>query len=104
MPKYKVCYTEFHTVSSIYSDEFDTSDQDKWESLKAAAEYSLSASDLKKLPSKPPKDPSIWLSLYRQLPKSDYEDHEDDWTSINHGGFDTTLEILDSKGNIIASD
>lgn len=104
MPKYTAVLTEHHTVTVTLTDEFDTSDISKWESLKENAKYAMSSKDFQALPQKPPKDPAIWVTLYRYLDRSEYEDKESDWISLNQGGYETSLDILDIKGKIIYSE
>jgi hypothetical protein len=104
MPKYKAIYTEYHRVSVTFSDEFDTADKDKWEWLKSSVESEMEPDDFDALPIKPPKDPQIWFSLYQQLSEMEYEEKEDDWITLRKGGYDTSRELLDAKGKVIASE
>jgi hypothetical protein len=54
-------------------------------------------------PLKPPKDPQIWFSLYQQLSEMEYGEREDDWITLRKGGYETSRELIDSKGKVIDS-
>ena len=103
MPKYTAVLTEYHRVSSIYTDEFNTSDKAKWEHLKSLVEHQMDADEFEALPVKPPKDPKVWFQLYQQLSEAEYQDQKDDWITLRKGGCETSHELLDSKGKVIDS-
>ena len=103
MPKYKAIYTEYHRVAVIFTEEFDTADKDKWEWLKSSVEYEMDSDDFEALPLMPPKDPQIWFSLFQQLSEMEYGEREDDWITLRKGGYDTSRELIDSKGKVIDS-
>ena len=103
MPKYTAVFTEYHRVVSIYTDEFDTSDKIKWELLKSLVSDRMDTEEFEALPLKPPKDPKVWFQLYQNLPEGDYGEQENDWITVRKGGYDTSHELLDSKGKVIDS-
>ena len=104
MPIYTATYIEYHQVSSIHTDQFNTSDKDKWEWLKSAVESEMDAVEFDELPVKPPKDPLVWFALYEHLSRSDYEDKDEDWVTHRKGGFDTARTLLDAKGKVLESE
>ena len=104
MPKYTAVFTEYHRVASIFTDEFDTSDKNKWELLKSLVSDHMDTEEFEALPLKPPKDPKVWFKLYQNLPESDYGEQENDWITVRKGGYDISRELLDAKGKIIASE
>jgi hypothetical protein len=104
MPKYKVVLTENHRVSSIFTDEFDTKDADQWEQIKASAEFQMDPTAFAALPEKPPKDPAAWFAVYRYVDALAYANREDDWITSRKGGYETSIELQDKKGNVLDSD
>lgn len=104
MPKFTAVFTEYHRVSVIFTDEFDTSDKDKWEWLKSAVESEMDAYDFDELPAKPPKDPKAWFALYQLLSETEYGDKEDDWVTVRKGGYDVSRELVDAKGKVLESE
>jgi hypothetical protein len=104
MPKYKAIYTEYHRVSVIHSDSFDTTDKEKWQWLKSAVEDKMDVDDFELLSDKPPTDPAAWFALYQHLSSEEYEDKSEDWETENSGDYDVSRELEDSKGKVIASD
>jgi len=103
MPKYLAKLTEYHRVASIYTDEFNTSDKKKWELLKSKVEDQMDPDEFEELPEKPPKDPKVWFQLYKYLHGEEYQEQKDDWITHRKGGYDTSNELFDSKGNVIDS-
>lgn len=104
MPKYRAVFTEYHRVLTIYTDEFNTSDKEKWEWLKSAAENQMDSDEFDALPAKPPKDPKVWFDLYRHVPEMEYAKQDDDWITVRKGGYDISRKLVDAKGNTIESE
>lgn len=104
MPKYKVVLNEYHRVTSTFTDEFDTKDADKWEQVKASAEFEMNPEEFEALPEDPPKDPAAWFAVYRYVDALGYQEREDDWVTSRKGGFETSIELQDKKGNVLDSD
>jgi hypothetical protein len=102
MPSYKVIYKEFHqlTISNIQS--FDTDDQDAWEIFRkdAIQNYDVDADDY---PEKAPSDPEIWFDLIAKLDTSQYDDKEENYWTMDKGGYETAFELEDEEGNTLKS-
>jgi hypothetical protein len=98
MPKFKAVRTEYHQVASIYTDTFDTKDEEKWEWLKNEAEFHMPRDEFDALPEDPPKDPEIWMTLYGYINSGEFSEQEDDWITVREGGYDVTEKLLDAKG------
>lgn len=95
---------ELHqTIIQSYWEEFDTDDQDQWESLKSRVEEA-GAEGIEDYPNQAPSDPSIWFELYQMLDHSDYENcDEDDWVSDREGTTESNFELEDESGDVIDS-
>jgi hypothetical protein len=102
MPKYKVVRTEYHQVASIYTDQFDTSDDEKWDELKKEAEFHMPRDEFEALPEDPPSDPQLWFDVYYHVNSGEFAEQEDDWISVRKGGFDVSNKLLNSKGKVIS--
>ncbi len=103
MPKFKAKQKRVQTVIQLCWEEFDTEDEDQWESLKERVE-SQGADDLSELPDEPPSDPNIWFQLFQKLSSMEYENAEDDyWVSDIKGFTEYTYELIDSDDNVIDS-
>ena len=103
MPKFKAKQKRVQTVIQLCWEEFDTEDEDQWESLKERVE-SQGADDLSELPDEPPRDPNIWFQLFQKLSSMEYENAEDDyWVSDIKGFTEYTYELIDSDDNVIDS-
>ena len=103
MPKFKARQKLVQTVIQLYWEEFDTEDQEQWDSLKTGVEEG-SAKDVSKFPENAPSDPNIWFDLYKMLNYKEYENAEkDDWVSDCNGFTEYFFELEDSEGNIIES-
>lgn len=104
MPKYTATYTEYHHVAVVFSDEFDTSDSEKWEWLRSAAQEHLEPDEFEQLPEEPPTDPKLWFELYGHVAETEYSDNEEDWITVRKGGYETSRELHDMSGNVVDLD
>lgn len=103
MPKFKATQELFQTVIQTFWEEFDTENQDQWESLKSRVK-DCSGEDLDDYPDEAPSDPSLWFQLYQMLYHLEYEnDEEDDWFSDRKGSTEHRYQLEDSDGNVIDS-
>lgn len=103
MPKFKAKQELFQTVIQTVWEEFDTKDQEQWETLKSRVEESR-GEDISDLPKKAPTDPSIWFALYKKLHYAEYENSEaDDWISDRKGSTEHNYELEDADGKVIES-
>jgi len=103
MPKFKAKQELYQTVIQTFWEEFDTEDQDQWESLKSRVEES-SGEDLEDYPSEAPSDPSVWFQLYQMLYHIEYENCEDDdWFSDRKGSTEHQYQLEDSNSDVIDS-
>lgn len=104
MPIYTFKLIEHHQVDTIASDEFDTSDQEKWEWLKSSVSDKLGEDEVESLPEDAPSDPQIWFDLYRFLDRGEFAEIEDDWVSERKGGYDVSHTLTDTTGKRIISE
>ena len=103
MAKFKVKQKLIQTVIQLYWEEFDTEDQEQWESLKARIEDS-SGESMEDYPNEAPSDPSLWFDLYQNLYHSEYAlQDEDDWYSDRKGTTEHSFELENSAGDVIES-
>ena len=99
MPKFKANQKLFQTVIQLYWEEFDTEDQEQWDSLRDRVE-----DDLSEFPEEAPSDPNVWFQLFQKLSCTEYENAEDDyWVSDIKGFTEYTYELVDSDDNVIDS-
>jgi hypothetical protein len=77
MPVYKVIRYSLDEDNLMQSDEFDTSDEEKWESLKSMAEFHTPKEEFDRLPDDPPNDPNIWFELYGAVHPGEFPNEED---------------------------
>jgi hypothetical protein len=105
MTKFKVSLTQTHSVLLVYSDQFDTSDQGKWEELKECVKSSGSMDDdeFDSLPKKAPKNIQKWLRVYQCLDATDFPNQEENWISHSKGGFPVDYEITDENNQVVAN-
>jgi hypothetical protein len=97
MPTYKFVHTRIITTHEDYWDEFDISDQDKWESVLKNASYSVDKSELKSFPKKAPSDPAIWFELYSLINEVDLGDQDEDRCE----GIDHDYALYDEDGDLV---
>ena len=45
----------------------------------------------------------LWFSGHRRVTDEEYQEQKDDWITHRKGGYDTSNELFDSKGNVIDS-
>ncbi len=64
MPIFKAKQKLVQTVIQLSWEEFDTEDQDQWESLKERVQ-DQSMDDLSEFPEEAPSDPSLWFQLFQ---------------------------------------
>ena len=103
MPKFKAKQKLVQTVIQLYWEEFDTEDQEQWESLRERVQDSAS-DDLSEFPEEAPSDPNIWFQLYQQLYYAEYENAEEDyWVSDIKGFTEYSYELTDTEDNVIES-
>ena len=76
-----------------------TSDQSAWETFLNDAK--IIGIDTNDYPPKAPKDPQIWFDLISELPTEEYPETEEDCWTMNKGGYDTSFELEDEKGNTL---
>ena len=98
MPIYKFVHTRILTVLEDYWDEFDISDQDKWESVLNNASYSVDKIELKKFPKKAPSDPAIWFELYSLINEVDLDQQDEDRCDDE---IDHDYALFDEDGNSV---
>ncbi len=100
---YKAFQELTQVVVQTYWEEFDTDNQDQWESLKTRAE-NCSGEDLSNYPSKAPSDPNIWFELFQKVYYLEYENRlDDDWVSDRNGTTEYCFELRDKSDNVIGS-
>lgn len=97
MPKYKFINCRSWTTYEDYWEEFDTTDQKKWQSVLKTASYSVDESKLEEFPKTAPADPSIWFDLYSLINEDDLE-NMDERTSKDIG---RDWFLYDADGNLI---
>ncbi|KXW58862.1 hypothetical protein [Ferrovum myxofaciens] len=103
MPTFQVTKQEFHTVVKTYIEEFDTSDQDKWDHFRSL--ISVYAKDkLADFPLVAPEDSHVWFALLQLMRQTEYEvEVKDDWVSVRNGEFKTIHYLEDSYGEVLES-
>ena len=103
MAIYKAVQELTQTVIQNYWEEFDTDNQDQWESLKTRAE-DCSGEDLSDFPVEAPSDPNIWFELFQKVYHLEYENEdEQDWVSDRKGTTEYFYELRDGDDNVIDS-
>ena len=99
MPKFKAKQKLVQTVIQLYWEEFDTEDQEQWDSLRDRVE-----DDLSEFPEEAPSDPNVWFQLFQNLYYAEYENAEEDyWVSDIKGFTEYSYELVDSDDNVIDS-
>ena len=99
MSIYKVVYKEFHQLTISRIQEFDTNDQKSWDSFRSIAEaYEV---DISKFPIQAPAEAQKWFELISEIPPEEYKEVEEDCWTLRKGGYDTTIELEDQKGNLV---
>ena len=66
MPKFKANQKLVQTVIQLYWEEFDTEDQDQWESIKERVQ-DQTMDDLSEFPDEAPSDPNLWFQLFQKV-------------------------------------
>ena len=86
MAIFKFVHTRSWTAYENYWEEFDTSDQNKWEDLIEMAKEFLNAEEINQMPKNAPSDPQLWFQLYSSLNETYLENQDDENTGdeINH--------------------
>ena len=102
MPTFKFIRREVHRVDRIYSEEFETDDQDQWDEVKAKAQDMMDDGEFAALPDDAPDDINIWLRVYSVIDPSELTDAEEDWVTVGKGGFETYFEVTDEDDNVMA--
>ena len=101
MAIYKAVQDVTKVVTQSYWEEFDTDNQDQWESLKSRAE-NCSGEDLSSFPEGAPSDPNIWFELFQKVYHLEYENEdEEDWVSERKGTTEYCFELRDHNDNAI---
>ena len=77
MPIYKFVNSRAYTIIEEYWEEFDTTDQAKWESVLENASHSIDESQLEEFSKIAPTDPSIWFELYSLINEVDLENMDE---------------------------
>ena len=73
--------------------------------MKERASFLMDSTEFEELPKRPPKDPAIWLTVYKNLDMAEYSNSEaDDWITVRKGGFAIELQVTDELGKVIASE
>jgi hypothetical protein len=99
MPKFKARQKLVQKVIQLYWEEFDTEDQEQWDSLRNRIE-----DDLSEFPEEAPSDPNVWFQLFQNLYYAEYENAEEDyWVSDIKGFTEYSYELVDSDNNVIDS-
>ena len=105
MAKFKAIQNLTEVVIQTYWEEFDTTDQAKWEELKNNVESEFDNDDFEALPNDAPDDPTIWFELYKKLDYREYANQdEDQWVSQYKGTTEYEYVIEDEDGNQIISE
>ena len=103
MAKFKAKQKLIQTVIQLYWEEFDTEDQEQWESLKARVE-DYSGESMEDYPNEAPSDPSLWFDLCQNLYHSEYAVQEkDDWYSDLNVTTEHSFKLENSDGDVIES-
>ncbi len=100
MTKFKVIQKLTQVVIQEFWEEFDTSDQSRWEALKESVKYSMDDDEFDELPDEAPEDEAVWFSLYQNLDCHEYANQEEDyWKSDIKGSteYDYILENEDGE-------
>ena len=101
MSTYKASVKLYQTVLQEFWEEFDTTDQVKWESLKERISYNDS-DYAESLPELAPEDPELWFDAYKELYYAEYENQESDyWISDAKGSTEYQYELFDQTGNVV---
>jgi hypothetical protein len=57
--------------TQYFTDQFDTKDQDKWNSIKALAKVGMSQKEFDALPDEAPEDIEVWFAAYLYVNTTD---------------------------------
>lgn len=101
MSQYLVTRVDHFSVERIFSDNFDTTDQLKWDALLKIAHEIYDAyqdDELLLFPLTAPADYLIWLNLYEIIGTEVYEKVED-WESPYPDNYETNFFIQDEQGS-----
>ncbi len=102
MATYKASLKLYQTVLQEFWEEFDTADQEKWESLKERINYS-DPDFADSLPIDAPDDPQVWFEAYKELYYPEYENQEADyWISDAKGSTEYQYNLFDDEGNDVS--
>lgn len=81
------------------SEQFDTSDQKKWETALERAASNEGDEIYEEFPKKAPSDPATWFELYKKVPYQEYENEEpDDYYSDRKGTSEYEWTLKNAKG------
>jgi hypothetical protein len=101
MANYKASLKLYQTVLQEYWEDFDTENQEQWDSLKERIRSSDS-DYANSLPEDAPQDPEIWFEAYKELYYAEYENQEDDyWISDAKGSTEYQYDFFDADGNTV---
>ena len=102
MPTFKFIHTQVHRVDQIFSEEFDTNDQDKWDEVKAKAQGMMDSDEFSALPVEAPDDVDIWLRVYSFVETLELSDAVDDWVTDRKGGYESYFQVTDEDDNVLS--
>lgn len=102
MPTFKFTHTQVHRVDLIFSEEFDTDDQDQWDEVKAKAQDKMDEGEFAALPEEAPDDVDIWLRVYSFVDTGELSDAEEDWVTDRKGGAESYFQVTDEDGNVLS--
>lgn len=105
MATYKIIQKLHQKIIQEFWEEFDTSDQNKWDLLRSCAEERMDADEFSEVPEEAPEDPSQWFKLYKHYEVLEYKNAEpDDWISDRKGFTEHEYTLQDSEGDVIQSE
>lgn len=102
MPTFKFIHTQVHRVDLIFSEDFDSDDQDQWDEVKAKAQGMMDAEEFAALPDEAPDDVDIWLRVYSFVDTGEFSDAEEDWVTDRKGGSESYFQVTDEDGNVLS--
>ena len=102
MATFKFIHTQVHRVDQIFSEEFDTNDQDQWDEVKAKAQGMMDSDEFSALPDEAPDDIDIRLRVYSCVETLELSDAVDDWVTDRKGGYESYFQVTDEDDNVLS--
>jgi hypothetical protein len=99
MAIHKFSIRQTFEVTQYITDQFDTNDQAKWNSVKAKAKSTMRPKDFKALPDVPPEDIEVWYKVYRYIETSELSVVDEE-----RGDYTREYIVCDEEDNILIED